>query len=82
MEKAAGPQPTPSREAMRRNLQVLLAEALAKLSEPQKEVFVLHHLEDRPLAEVGRELGRTPKEAAGLLHKAMKTLRRGLKQLW
>ena len=35
----------------------------------------MHHLQDRPLAEIASELGTTKPAVAGLLHRGLKALR-------
>jgi len=52
-----------------------MADGLTSLPEAQREAVVLHHLQGLPLAEVARQLGKTPAAVAGLLHRGLKRLR-------
>jgi len=58
-----------------------LAEALAELTEAQREAVVQHYWQGRSLAEIGEQLGRTPAAVAGLLHRGLKQLRGRLQQM-
>ena len=53
------PQPSPSQQAVKREQAVLLADALAQLSDDYREVLVLRHLEGLSFPEVARRMGRT-----------------------
>lgn len=66
---------SPSASAQRRDLGVMLSDALAQLSEDHREVIVLHHLEGLDWDEVARRLGRTPGAARMLWTRALKQLR-------
>ena len=50
---------SPSQRAARRELAVLLANALARLPADYREVIVLRHLEGLKFAEVAQQMGRT-----------------------
>ncbi len=67
--------PSPSASAERRDLGVVLSDALAQLSEDQREVIVLHHLEGLGWDEVGRRMGRTAGAVRMLWTRALKQLR-------
>jgi RNA polymerase sigma-70 factor (ECF subfamily) len=67
--------PSPSSSAQRRDLGVVLSDALAQLSEDQREVLVLHHLEGLGWDEVARRLGRTPNAVRKLWARALGQLR-------
>ena len=71
----AAEQSSPSQRADRNEQVVRLAEALAQLPEAQREALVQHYWQDRPLADIGRDLGRSPAAVAGLLHRGLKQLR-------
>jgi RNA polymerase sigma-70 factor (ECF subfamily) len=71
----AADQSSPSQQAVHNEDLLHLAQALARLPEPQREAVLLHHLQDQPLAEVARLLGRTEAAVAGLLHRGLKKLR-------
>src|SRR5262249_13986615 len=49
----------PARQAEKREQAALLAEALHRLSEDDRELLVLRHLEGLSFAEVARRMGRT-----------------------
>jgi RNA polymerase sigma-70 factor (ECF subfamily) len=66
---------SPSASAARRDLGVVLSDALAELSEDQREVIVLHHLEGLGWDEVARRLGRTTGAVQKLWSRALKQLR-------
>jgi RNA polymerase sigma-70 factor (ECF subfamily) len=71
----AAEQSSPSQRADRNEQVVRLAEALAQLPEAQREALVQHYWQDRPLADIARDLGRSPAAVAGLLHRGLKQLR-------
>jgi len=66
---------SPSASAERRDLGVVLADALAELSDDHREVIVLHHLEGLGWEEVARRMNRTPGAARMLWTRALKELR-------
>ena len=66
---------SPSGSAARRDLGVVLSDALAELSEDHREVIVLHHLEGLGWDEVARRLGRTAGAVRMLWTRALKELR-------
>lgn len=68
-------QASPSQQAVRSEELLGMADALAGLPDAQREAIVLHHLQGLPLAEVGRQLDKTPAAVAGLLHRGLKRLR-------
>ena len=68
-------QPSPSQDAIRQEELLCLAESLSSLPEAQRRVIEMHHLQDRPLAEIAAELGSTKAAVAGLLHRGLKSLR-------
>jgi RNA polymerase sigma-70 factor, ECF subfamily len=68
-------QSSPSERAERNEQAVLLAEALARLPEPQREAVVLRHLESWPLADIADRLGRSQAAVVGLLQRGLKNLR-------
>jgi RNA polymerase sigma-70 factor (ECF subfamily) len=76
---AAG-QSSPSQQALRNEQWLRVADALARLPEPQREAVVLHHLHGLPLAEVAGRLQRTEAAAAGLLYRGLKELRAQLRE--
>jgi RNA polymerase sigma-70 factor (ECF subfamily) len=68
-------QSSPSQRAVRTEELLGLANALTSLPQLQREAIVLHHLQGQALAEVGRQLQKTPAAVAGLLHRGLKRLR-------
>lgn len=66
---------SPSESAQRRELSVVLANALAELSDEQREVIVLRSLEERDWPEVARCMERTAGAARMLWVRALKRLR-------
>jgi RNA polymerase sigma-70 factor (ECF subfamily) len=66
---------SPSASAERRDLGVLLSDALAQLSEDHREVIVLHHLEGLGWDEVAERMGRTVGAVRMLWTRALKQLR-------
>ena len=66
---------SPSQSATRREMAVLLADALATLPSHYRDAFVLYHLERRPLAEVAQRLGRSVDSVKKLLARGLIRLR-------
>jgi RNA polymerase sigma-70 factor (ECF subfamily) len=71
----AAAQSSPSRQAVRQEDAVRVAEALAQLPEAQREALVLQHWHGWSLAEIGEHLGRTPAAVAGLIKRGLKRMR-------
>ncbi len=69
---------TPSREAVRREQGVLLAEALEKLPDDYREVIVLRHLEGLRFPDVALRMGRSLDSVKNLWARALGRLRRSL----
>jgi RNA polymerase sigma-70 factor (ECF subfamily) len=66
---------SPSGSAERRDLGVVLADALAQLRDDHREVIVLHHLQGLGWDEVARRMGRTKGAVRMLWTRALKELR-------
>jgi RNA polymerase sigma-70 factor (ECF subfamily) len=66
---------SPSASAHRRDLGVVLSDALAELSDDQREVIVLHHLEELSWDEVAQHMGRSAGAVRMLWARALKQLR-------
>jgi RNA polymerase sigma-70 factor (ECF subfamily) len=66
---------SPSDSAQRRELSVVLANALAELSDEQREVVVLHSLEERDWPEIALRMKRTAGAVRALWVRALKHLR-------
>jgi RNA polymerase sigma-70 factor (ECF subfamily) len=75
----AAEQSTPSEQAVRHEQAVLVANALARLPQSQREALVLHYWQDCSLIEIAAHLDRTPDAVAGLLKRGLKHLRALLK---
>jgi len=67
--------PSPSEHAQRRELSVVLADALADLSADYRNVVVLRSLEERDWDEVARKMGRTAGAVRVLWARALTRLR-------
>jgi RNA polymerase sigma-70 factor, ECF subfamily len=74
----AGPQSSPSEQAVRNEQLLRLSAALEQLPPAQGEAIVLHHLHDWTLDDVATRLDRTPAAVAGLIKRGMKQLRQQL----
>jgi RNA polymerase sigma-70 factor (ECF subfamily) len=75
LELLAGNGPSPSESAERREMGVVLADALAELSEDHREVLVLRSLEERDWPEVAQRMNRTEGAVRMLWARALKQLR-------
>jgi RNA polymerase sigma-70 factor (ECF subfamily) len=75
----AAEQSTPSAQAVRHEQAVIVANALARLPESQREALVLHYWQDCSLAEIAARLDRTTDAVAGLLKRGLRHLRALLK---
>jgi RNA polymerase sigma-70 factor (ECF subfamily) len=74
----AADQTSPSQAAVHNEELLRLADALAALPEPQREVVVLKHLRGWTLQRIGDHLGRTVPAVASLLRRGLEELRRQL----
>lgn len=77
----AAEQLSPSQAAMRREQEVLVAEAVESLSAEQREAIVLRYWHGMTLNEVAEAINKSPAATAGLLHRGLKTLRSRLQNL-
>ncbi len=68
-------EPSPSEWAARREMAVVLADALDALDEDHREVIVLRSLQELEWEQVGQRLGRTSDAARMLWGRAVKLLR-------
>ena len=73
-ELVPAPGPTPSREAARRELGVLVADALAELSADDRDVLVLRTLQGLEWNDVGHYMQRMPDAARALWGRALRRL--------
>jgi RNA polymerase sigma-70 factor (ECF subfamily) len=74
----AADQTSPSQVAARNEELLRLADALAALPEPQREVIVLKHLRGWTLQQIADHLGRSVPAVASLLRRGLENLRRRL----
>ena len=68
-------QSTPSEQAMRHELAVHVANALARLPHSQREALLLHYWQGCSLAEIAGRLDRTTDAVGGLLKRGLHHLR-------
>ena len=66
---------SPSRDAMRRERSVLLAEAIAKVGGEKREVLIQHGLQGVPVADVARAMGRSEASTWKLWARGLQELR-------
>ncbi len=71
----ADPGASPSESVQRREMSVVLADALAELSSDHREVLVLRSIEELDWGEVARIMGRSPGAVCMLWARALKQLR-------
>ena len=71
----AADQSSPSQRVLRDEQLLRLAQALAELPTDQRLAVELHHLQGYPVAEVGRQMGRSRAAVVGLLFRGLKKLR-------
>jgi RNA polymerase sigma-70 factor (ECF subfamily) len=76
----AADQSSPSQRAMRHELHLRLANALAQLPEDQRQAIELHHLRSCTVAEVAQQMGRSKMAIVGLLFRGLKKLRQVLEE--
>jgi RNA polymerase sigma-70 factor (ECF subfamily) len=76
----AADQSSPSERADRNEQTLRLADALMELPEAQREALVLYYWQDRTVAEIGEQLGRSPAAVAGLLKRGLQQLRKQLRE--
>jgi RNA polymerase sigma-70 factor (ECF subfamily) len=76
----AAQQSSPSQRVQRQERAAELMQALAQLPEAQREALVLRHCENWSLADISRQLNRTPAAVAGLLKRGLKQLREHLRE--
>lgn len=71
---------SPSARAVHREQAVLLADALERLPDDYREVLMLRHVEQVPVAEIAARMGRTPNAVRKLWTRAMVALRQALEE--
>ncbi len=67
--------PSPSGIVQGKENAVRLADAVARLPEPQQEAVILKHFEGRPILEVANLMDRSPASVASLLRRGLANLR-------
>jgi RNA polymerase sigma-70 factor, ECF subfamily len=67
---------SPSKQVIRREQSVLLADALNKLPADYREVIILSHLQGQSFPEVARQMGRTLDSVKNMWARALAKLRR------
>jgi RNA polymerase sigma-70 factor (ECF subfamily) len=70
----AADQSSPSEQAVRNEEVLRLEDSLAELPPMQREAVVLRHFHGWTLAEISRQLDRSPSAVAGLLHRGLTQL--------
>jgi RNA polymerase sigma-70 factor (ECF subfamily) len=76
----AAEQSSPSEQAQRNEQVLRLAQGLATLPEPQREVLVLRHCHGWSVEAIGQHLGRSRASVASLLRRGLKQLREFLQE--
>jgi RNA polymerase sigma-70 factor (ECF subfamily) len=76
--RLVAPQSSPSRQAVRKEEAVMLADALESLPADYRDVIILRQLEDLPFPEVARRMGRSVDSVKNLWVRALGRLRRGM----
>jgi RNA polymerase sigma-70 factor (ECF subfamily) len=71
----AAEQSSPSQRAVRQEQLLSMAKALAQLPDDQRQALEMKHLQDLPVTEISRLMGRSPASVAGLLRRGLKALR-------
>lgn len=66
---------SPDDKVMRQEQLIHLAEALAELSEDQRQAVEMHYLQEEPIAVIAARMERTEASIAGLLRRGLKNLR-------
>ncbi len=72
---------TPSAKASRREVSVLLADAIAQLSDDQREVIIRHGLEAQPIRDIAAILDRSEAAVWKLWARALLSLRQKVQSL-
>lgn len=72
----AADQTSPSRAAERNEELLRLADALAELPEPQRDVVIMKHCRGQTLKQIAEQLGRSVPSVASLLRRGLEDLRK------
>jgi RNA polymerase sigma factor (sigma-70 family) len=60
---------------------IAVADAMALLTDDQREAVILKYWHDWSLEEIGGHQGRSPSAVASLLHRALKSLKERVKEI-
>ena len=71
---------TPSEQAIKREAEVLLSDAIERLPSDYRDVIALHHIEGLKFADVATRMNKTPAAAQRMWIRALQKLRSILKQ--
>jgi len=80
-EKFAAKETTPTQYVLRRERELLIAEALAALPDDQAMAVSLRHLSGCSVGEIADAMDRTPAAVAGLLRRGLENLRERLRNV-
>jgi RNA polymerase sigma-70 factor (ECF subfamily) len=75
IQALAAEQSSPSKQAVKNEQLIRLADSLERLLPDQREAVMLHHLQGLPIGEVARRMECTYAAAAGLLRRGLEALR-------
>lgn len=76
----SGDEQTPSMKVQRGEEILKVAEAIEQLPEAQREALLMHYLEQKSLAEIAEQIGKTRGSVAGLVRRALAALRESFGQ--
>ncbi|MCF7962105.1 MAG: sigma-70 family RNA polymerase sigma factor [Pirellula sp.] len=77
---AIADQESPSHYLMKQEQILNLTAALARLPEAQREALILQHWHNWPLAQIAEHMGRTRAAVAGLIKRAIQSLRNDFRE--
>ncbi len=77
---AIADQESPSHHLMKQEQILNLTAALARLPEAQREALILQHWHNLQLAQIAEQMGRTRAAVAGLIKRAIQSLRNDFKE--
>ena len=75
----AGDTSSPSVKVERSEQLLRLAKEMESLPEAQRDAIIGHYFEERSLADIAEQLGKSPSAVAGLVHRGLKKLRSTLR---
>ncbi|MBU0718554.1 MAG: sigma-70 family RNA polymerase sigma factor [Planctomycetes bacterium] len=75
VHRLAGGESTPSRQIAKAEAIAAVMSSLARLTDDQREVVRLRFLQDVPVAEIAKRLGKTETAVYTLCHRGLKSLR-------